>query len=153
MKLIKVPGSRLVNLDNVSSVGFKTMPEGDTKVIVNYSHSITLKNGNMVADYTYIYFNQSLEESIDAVVTAMGSAALVSTDKSHYVINAEKVANIAFDVEKKRVIFNLNYSKEIQLSGGVYTISSDFCYWDFQTENEFDENVKKLVSMASNISI
>ena len=59
----------------------------------------------------------------------------------------------AFDVEKKRVIFNLNYSKEIQLSGGVYTISSDFCYWDFQTEDEFDENVKNLVNMASNISI
>ena len=153
MKLIKVPGSRLVNLDNVSSVGFKTMPEGDTKVIVNYSHSITLKNGNMVADYTYIYFNQSLEESFNDIVRAMGSTALVSTDKSHYVINAEKVANIAFDVEKKRVIFNLNYSKEIQLSGGVYTISSDFCYWDFQTEDEFDENVKNLVNMASNISI
>jgi hypothetical protein len=153
MKLIKVPGSRLVNLDSVSSIGFKLTPDGETKVIVNYSHSITLKNGNMVADYTYIYYNQGRVETAKAFAKAMGDNALISSDKSHYLVNGDKVANIALDRDKRRIIFNLSYSKEIQLTGGVYTISSDFCYWDFSTEDEYDNNVKALELKSTYISI
>lgn len=152
MKLLKVPGSRLINLETVSSIGFKPTPEGETKVIVNYSHSITLKNGNMVADYTYIYYSQGVQETTKAFIKAMGDNVLVSTDKNHYVVNGDKVANIAFDNDKRRIIFNLSYSKEIQLTGGVYTISSDFCYWDFSTDDEYEKNVKILEEKSTHAS-
>jgi len=153
MKNIRVPGQKIINLDAVSSVGFKTTPEGETKVIFNYSHSITLRNGNMVADYTYAFYDGTLPNVMNGVIKAMGENVFVSTDMHHYVINGDHVANIVFDGGKNRIIFNLDYSKEIQLQGGVYTMSSDFCYWDFPNNETYMENVKALEGASNYISI
>lgn len=153
MNNIRVPGQKIINLDAVSSVGFKVTPDGETKVIFNYSHSITLRNGNMVADYTYAFYDGSLENVMNGVIKEMGENVLVSTDPHHYVINGNHVANIVFDNVKNRIIFNLDYSKEIQLQGGVYTMSSDFCYWDFINNDAYQENVKALENATKYISI
>jgi len=151
MNLIKIPKSKIINLDTVSSIGFKVTPDGDTKVIVNYSHSITLKNGNMVADYTYAYYSQPLKDVYETFIALLGENVLTSTDVSHYVINGDKVSNIAFDNDKRRIIFNLNYSKEIQMIDGEYSLSSDFCYWDYLTQDEYEKNVKALIRKSNKI--
>jgi hypothetical protein len=153
MNNIRVPGQKIINLDAVSSVGFKSTPEGETKAIFNYSHSITLRNGNMVADYTYVFYDNDLKSVMQGVIKAMGKNVLISSDPNHYVINGDHVANIVFDGGKNRIIFNLDYSKEIQLQGGVYTMSSDFCYWDFQNNETYLENVKALENATKFISI
>jgi hypothetical protein len=153
MKLVKVPGNKIINLDTVSSVGFKTADGGDTKTIFNYSHSITLKNGDMVADYSYVFYSENIDDVINGVIEAMGDNVFVSTNPYHYIINGDKVANIVFDSTRNRIIFNLSYSKEIKLTGGIYTISSDFCYWDFKSMKEYEENVQLINQKAKFIEI
>jgi len=151
MNLVKISKSKIINLDTVSSIGFKVTSDGDIKVIVNYSHSITLKNGIMVADYTYAYYSQPLKDVYEIFVNLLGENALISTDISHYLINGDKVSNIAFDNDKRRIIFNLNHSKEIQMNDGEYILTSDFCYWDYSTQDEYEKNVKALIRKSNKI--
>ena len=128
---------KIVNLDNVSSVGVKTNHRG-RKVIFNFAHSITLDSGKMIADYDY--WHVDTDENVDKVVQTIKDNmpnAFISSDFRHYIVNGDNVANIVFDDSNNRVIFNLNFSKEVRVSG-AYTLSSDFTYWDFDSSNEYE---------------
>lgn len=133
------PG-KIINLDNVSSIGITP-----SKIIFNFSHSITIDNGMMVADYDYWKIKsedgEDVEDVLNNILLKLGEDAFVSTDEKHYIVNSKNVANILFDEKNKRIIFNLNFSKEIKVHGG-YRLSSDFTYWDFDSQDEFENAVE-----------
>jgi len=59
------------------------------------------------------------------------------------IINLANVSNINILVDKNRIVFNLNYSIEIDANGKAKLIS-DYVYWDSVNKDNFELNIKHL---------
>lgn len=61
------------------------------------------------------------------------------------IINLANVSNINILVDKNRIVFNLNYSIEIDANGKTKLIS-DYVYWDSVNKENLELNIKHLSS-------
>jgi hypothetical protein len=59
------------------------------------------------------------------------------------IINLTNVSNINILVDKNRIVFNLNYSIEIDANGKNKLIS-DYVYWDSVNKDNLELNIKHL---------
>lgn len=59
------------------------------------------------------------------------------------IINLRNVSNINILVDKNRIVFNLNYSIEIDANGKTKLIS-DYVYWDSVNKENLELNIKHL---------
>lgn len=61
------------------------------------------------------------------------------------IINLKNVSNINILVDRNRIVFNLNYSIEIDANGRTKLIS-DYVYWDSVSKDNLELNIKHLGS-------
>jgi len=62
---------------------------------------------------------------------------------SDRIINLKNVSNINILVDRNRIVFNLNYSIEIDTNGRTKLIS-DYVYWDSVSKDNLELNIKHL---------
>jgi hypothetical protein len=145
-------GDKIINLDNVSSIGF--IP-AKNRVVYNMNHSIetidrTLNEAIMIADYKY--YNFDVESEYQEHCTEIRGHSMLfgyvqSTSDYHHLVNPLNVSYINFEKENKRIIFNLStpvtkrkYGTNTKIEPGILT--NDFVFWTYTTEEEYEANVK-----------
>lgn len=61
------------------------------------------------------------------------------------IINLKNVSNINILIDRNRIVFNLNYSIELDANGKTKLIS-DYVYWDSVSKDNLELNIKHLCS-------
>lgn len=131
-----------VNLDNVVSIKFEL-----DRIIFNYNSEISL-DGGVSPDYTYI--NMPVGKERNDLIEILESKDFITfekSDNSNTYVNLSNTSSIKEYIKergsytKRRLIFNLNVSSTLT---GTNTITSNAVYYDFDTEEDFNEAASAL---------
>lgn len=154
-------GDKLINLDNVSSIGF--IP-AKNRLVYNLNHSIeTFERATsatiMIADYKYHNFSTEAEylaESKQIRDHSLLFGFIHSSSDFHHLVNPINISYISFDSDNKRIIFNLctpvtkrKYNQSNELVGESM-LTNDFVFWTYQTQEEYEANVKYVEKELAN---
>lgn len=137
MNLLKRPGQRPVNLDNVSTIFIDS-----NRVIFHFNTNRTVQTRNglkNVPDYLYwdLNDNDNIEFIRNDIESVLTDSWISPKEDHHRYINLDAVTNIGFDDYKQKVIFNFNFSvshpyNQDEVIGG-------FEFWNFNDSFNYNE--------------
>ena len=153
------PDSKVINLKEVSSIGFESKKTGHKayKVIINFSYPVSLKNDykKVVSDYQYFVFQT--EEEYNKYVSELNNLINVGwiapkiENTVRRIINPDKISFISKDLRKNRIIINLATS--VSFHNNTDRKTSDFLFIDFETEEEFTSEYNYIIDMLKDTYI
>ncbi len=143
-------GKKTVNLKEVSNIAFtqEYNRAGDLyyKIIFNFDYGISLRgnNGKIIADYCYFVYNdyndyEKMEEKLSDLINEKGWIAPIVNGSVSRIVNPDKISFMATDTRKNRIILNLSTS--VSFYNDFSKKTSDFIYFDFNTLDEYKENL------------
>ena len=142
------PNEKLIYLKNVSTI---SIDRNNFKIIYNFVNSINIV-GRETPDYSYQKFN-SLEEMLEEFekiksLDYIKDNFLISEVPENYdeIVNKNFITSISVIEDKRRLVFNLNYSISIidKKSGKPMKISK-FVYFDYPSKKRMKSEVGKFV--------
>ena len=139
MKFLEV-NNMYINLDHVVSIKFE-----ESKVIFNYDYEISLNGRGVSPDYTYIDLDEYEKREIKDKIMRLNFITFEKSDNSKTFVNLNNVSSIKEYVRpyQQRLIFNTCVSNSVQNKN---IITSNAVYYDFNTEEDFNEALSILDS-------
>jgi hypothetical protein len=123
----------IVNINKISNIKLT-----EKKTIINFAHTISLKEKRLIPDYLYTSKDIISEISKAGLLDNFITSKLTNEDT--YFINKDHISNITVDSNNRRIVFNLDYSitmpNKANISSGDL-ITSDFVYLNFDYYDDF----------------
>ena len=149
------PDEKIVNLGKVSNIAFDTYINHNQvriwKIIFNMSYSVSLKNqtNKLIPDYIYFVYEDEdqYQKTVDVLNNLINEhqwiAPFVGTGedaKVTRIVNPEMISFVATDTRKNRIILNL--ASPVSFWNNESRLTSDFIYFNFGTEEDFNNELK-----------
>jgi len=147
MKLLKSGDSKIVNLNQVSNIGVDTKK---LRIIFNLKYSINVFD-KFTPDYVYFEYKDynELKKAYNNLLELVRDDFLISKNENQRLVSKKCVSSINIIPEQKRIIFNLNYG--ITHPNDSEKITSDFVFWTFKNDENFQKEVENLNNSLNKI--
>ncbi len=147
------PDNKMVNLENVTNIGFEEYYNRDGKltykIIFNYNYGVSLRNDfqKIISDYNYFVYSEAekpdydkLTDQLSELINEKGWIAPLINGTVSRIANPKLISFVATDKRKNRIILNL--ATTVSFYSNIQRKTSDFLYFDFGSEEEFNENLE-----------
>jgi len=149
LNLIGFQNQKIINLGNVSNIYVDDKGPGErgSKVIFNMNYSVKIFNGKFTPDYVYWSYNTKDElESILKLVNDNTKNWIQPIEQGQRYLNPDYIASVTVDINKTRVIFNLNYN--VTHPKDINKLTSDFVFYDFVQIQNYKNFVDSIVNQT-----
>lgn len=144
VNFIGFKSQKIINLGNVSNIYIDT---GGQKVIFNLNYSIKIFNGKFTPDYVYWKYDSAKElQEIQDLLLENTKGWILPAEAGQRYLNPKYVASVTLDVNKTRVIFNLNYN--VTHPKDINKLTSDFVFYDFASLAIYETFIKNITSQV-----
>jgi hypothetical protein len=148
MNLIQFKDSKIVNLDNTSSIHLDTQ---GNKVIFNMGCSVRIF-GKTTPDYVYWHFRTEEElQKIEELITNKIEHWILPVEEGQRYLNPKYISNITVDENpgSNRIIFNLTYN--VTHPKDENKLTSHFLFYDFMDDNKYKTFKNEILNLTTRI--
>ncbi len=152
----KTADSKLVNLQNVTSIAFEEYIDRNNKekfkIIFNMNYGVSLRSNpeKLISDYVYSVYNnrEEFEDSLNILMELVPEYRWIKA-KEPRIINPYHISFLTQDDKRNRIIINLATSASFH--GNSSSITSDFVYINCSDRQEYETKLKQIQEVLEDL--